>query len=87
MKSPLARPYIPYMHTTGYASCRVYAEKARLSAARTGDPSLRDHFNEVADMWDQMAASILKSGVDPNAGALGLDVIPGGKSAGGFPNA
>lgn len=69
------------MHSTGYASCRTYAEKARLSAARTGDPSLRDHFLEVADMWDHMAAAILKSGCDPQQpSSHGLDTIPGGKA-------
>lgn len=71
------------MHSTGYASCRAYAAKARLSAAMTVDPSLRDHFNEVARMWDSMAAAIQKSGVDPNLAAVrqGLDTIPGGKAA------
>lgn len=68
------------MHSTGYDSCRAYAEKARLSAARTGDVSLRDHFTEVADMWESMAASILRSGVDPHAAAHGLDTIRGDKA-------
>jgi len=71
------------MHSTGYDSCRAYAERARLSAARTDDASLRDHFAEVAEMWEHMAAAIQKSGVDPQAAAArkhGLDSIPGGKS-------
>lgn len=70
------------MHSTGYDSCRAYAEKARLSAARTGDASLREHFTEVAEMWEHMAAAIQKSGIDPQATARrdGLDSLAGGKS-------
>jgi hypothetical protein len=55
-----------------------------LSAARTGDASLRDHFTEVAEMWEHMAAAIQKSGVDPHPAAAapkhGLDSIAGGKA-------